>query len=152
MRLMLKCFPLLLASATAGLAAQPPAEPADEPAQSPPPISTTADQPTIVVQPCLGAGYVPYSYPGVDTCPCAYDGCYPPARYYCGGETYRDHWWGKWLRAHFAGGSMLDGYPCHCVFPTTGRAWTPAPPRSANQQRLPPDAREFQPETQGLDR
>lgn len=118
-----KLLAVLLITATAELAAQPPdrVAPATEPSPIPPPISTTAGQAMVIAQPCLGAGYVPYSYPGVDTCPCVRDGCFPPARYYCGGETYRNHWWSKWLRAHFAGGSMLDGYPCHCIFPTVGR-------------------------------
>lgn len=120
MRRLLKWLPLLLVSAPVELPAQPPAEPTEAGRVHLPPPIATADRP-ILVRPCLGAGYIPYSYPAVDSCPCARDDCFPPARYYCGGEAYRDHWWSKWLRAHFAGGSMLDGYPCHCVFPTVGR-------------------------------
>ena len=76
-----------------------------------------------VVQPCLGRGYVPYSYPAIDSCHCARTGCFHPARYYCGGKQYRKQWFHKWVKAHLGRGSMLDSYPCHCVYPTAGRPY-----------------------------
>ena len=104
-------------------------------AQSPEPAAAAGQ--TVPAPPCLGAGYIPYSYPAVDNCSCATDGCFPPARYYCGGEAYRDSWFRKWLRAQFCGGSMLDGYPCHCMFPSVGRVWIPPVARPENQTASP---------------
>ena len=74
-------------------------------------------------RPVLGNGYVAYRYPAFDTCPCDDAGCYHPGWYYCGGKSYRQAWWRRWVGAHLGGGSMLDGYPCHCVLPTVGRPY-----------------------------
>lgn len=67
------------------------------------------------------AGYVPYAYPPFGSCPCGEDGCFHPRPYYaCCGEgdpAYKKAFWRRWLRAHFHGGSMLDGVPCHCIYP-----------------------------------
>jgi hypothetical protein len=81
--------------------------------------------PTVVecVQPLLGAGYLPYSFPGFDTCPCGADGCFHPARYHCDCGAYKKHWLRTWLRTHFCNGSMLEQYPCHCVHPQFGRGY-----------------------------
>ena len=76
-----------------------------------------------LIRPCLGRGYVPYSYPAIDSCPCARNCCFHPGRYYCGGKAYRKQWFRKWLRAHLGSGSMLDEYPCQCTFPTAGRPY-----------------------------
>lgn len=111
-----------------------------------PPVSAMAvavEPPRMPTSPCLGAGYVPYAYPGIDTCPCASDGCYPPARYYCGGDPYRRHWLRKWLNAHFRGGSMLDHYPCQCIYPTDCRTWLPAIEQPESPARRAPGAEEF---------
>lgn len=74
---------------------------------------------------CPGQGYVPYAYPAFGSCPCGEDGCFHPRPYYaCCGDSdpaYKQSFWRRWRRAHFRGGSMLDGVPCHCVFPP-GRA------------------------------
>ncbi len=78
------------------------------------------------VQPRLGRGYVPYSYPAFDSCPCAQDGCFHPGRYYCGGKAYRKQWFRKWVKTHLGRGSMLDGYPCECISPTAGRPYLKA--------------------------
>ena len=75
------------------------------------------------VRAALGRGYLPYSYPGFNSCPCAWDGCFHPHRYYCGGEDYRRTWRQRWLRAHLGLGSMLDGYLCECIYPTAGRLY-----------------------------
>lgn len=74
------------------------------------------------IQPLLGRGYISYSYPTIDSCRCASNGCFHPSRYYCGGKQYRKNWFRKWVKAHLGHGSMLDDYPCHCVIPTTGRS------------------------------
>ena len=76
-----------------------------------------------LVQPCLGRGYVPYSYPAIDSCHCARSGCFHPARYYFGAKEYRKQWFHKWVKVHLGRGSMLDTYPCHCVYPTSGRPY-----------------------------
>lgn len=76
-----------------------------------------------VFQPCLGRGYIPYSYPAFDSCPCAAGGCFHPAWYYCGGANYREQWFCRWLKVHLGHGSMLDGYPCDCIRPAAGRAY-----------------------------
>ncbi len=75
------------------------------------------------VNPCYGAAYLSYAFPGFDMCPCSSDGCFHPARYHCDCGKYRKHWWRTWLRAHFKGGSMLELYPCHCVHPQVGRPY-----------------------------
>lgn len=93
----------------------------------PPPIVRRETGRLHVTRPVLGSGYVPYRYPAFDTCPCDDAGCYHPGWYYCGGKSYRQAWWRRWMGAHVGRGSMLDGYPCHCVQPTFGRPyWTPA--------------------------
>lgn len=66
---------------------------------------------------CLGDGYIPYGYPAFETCPCGNDGCFHPWRYYAGGKCYRRNWFHTWLRAHLGLGSMLEDYPCPCIFP-----------------------------------
>lgn len=84
---------------------------------------------------CPSVGYVPYAYPPFGSCPCDDDGCFHPRRYYaCCGEgdpAYKKAFWRRWLRTHFHGGSMLDGVPCHCVYPPV-RAYVgpliPVPP------------------------
>ena len=86
-----------------------------------PPVRTADQLPQQFVRPCLGAGYVPYAYPGFETCPCGGDSCFHPAWYYCGGEPYRKRWWRTWLGAHVGRGSMLERHPCDCVFPGLGR-------------------------------
>lgn len=74
-------------------------------------------------QPVFGRGYIAYSYPAVDSCPCVAIGCYHPGRYFHGGKTYRRHWRKRWLRAHLGLGSMLDEIPCDCILPTFGRPY-----------------------------
>ena len=93
-----------------------------ERAEVPPPIIRRETRVPHVERPALGAGYVPYRYPAVDTCPCGDAGCYHPGWYYCGGKSYRRAWWRRWAGAHLGHGSLLDAYPCHCVLPTFGRA------------------------------
>ena len=86
---------------------------------------------------CPGRGFLPYSYPAFGSCPCGEDGCFPPVRYYgaCGDadSAYKKSFWRRWRQAHFGGGSMLDGVPCHCIYPP-GRSLalplTPQPPAS----------------------
>ena len=75
------------------------------------------------VWPCIGKGYVPYSYPAFGTCPCGENSCYDPARYYCGRKSYRMQWFRKWVRAHLGHGSMLDDVPCGCRFPGSVRPY-----------------------------
>ena len=75
------------------------------------------------IQPCLGRGYISYSLPAIDSCPCANDCCFHPGRYFCGGKKYRKQWYRKWFRAHLGRGSMLDDYPCECVYPAVGRTY-----------------------------
>ncbi len=96
----------------------------------------------------LGRGYVPYSYPGFNSCPCAWDGCFHPHRYYCGADEYRRTWRQRWVRAHLGLGSMLDGYPCECIYPTVGRTYSldagtnnQAGSRLSPQPELPPKPR-----------
>ena len=103
-----------------------------------PPIS--AQQP---VQPCYGAAYLSYTYPGYDVCPCDSDGCFHPARYHCDCGTYRKHWWRTWLRAHFKGGSMQELYPCHCMQPQVGRPYLarfPLPTEETDQSNEPTES------------
>lgn len=101
---------------------------------------------------CPIAGYIPYAYPPFGSCPCGDDGCFHPRPYYaCCGEgdpAYKKAFWRRWLRTHFRGGSMLDGVPCHCVYPpvrvyagppipvrpATG---VPPEPAEASKERLP---------------
>jgi hypothetical protein len=92
-------------------------------ADVPPPIVRKEAERLHVARPTFGAGYVPYPYPGFDTCPCDEDGCYHPGWYYCGGSAYRQTWCRRWVRAHLGHGSMLEAYPCHCVLPTFGRPY-----------------------------
>ncbi len=70
---------------------------------------------------CPGQGYVGYSYPAIGSCPCRDDRCFHPGRYYaCGDDadsTYKKSFWKRWCRAHFCGGSMLNGVPCQCISP-----------------------------------
>ena len=70
---------------------------------------------------CPGKVYVTYAFPAFGSCPCGEGGCFHPRPYYaCRGDgdpAYKKAFWRRWLRAHFRGGSMLDGVPCHCVFP-----------------------------------
>lgn len=95
-----------------------------------PPPQAAGDQPKLVqpavarhqaepVWPCIGNGYVPYSYPAFGTCPCGDNCCYDPSRYYCGGKSYRKQWFRKWLRTQVGRGSMLSDVPCSCRFPGT---------------------------------
>lgn len=88
--------------------------------------------------PCLGRGYVPYSYPALDSCPCGSNACYQPWRYYCGGKTYKRQWFRTWLKAHFGKGSMLDTYPCEYRFPTVGRTWLSSQPVGPPAGSVPP--------------
>lgn len=88
--------------------------------------------------PCVGRGYVPYSYPAIGSCPCGSDCCYHPWRYYCGGKSYERQWFRTWLRAHLGKGSMLDQYPCHCRFPAAGRNYI-------SSQRVPPNEKPVSP-------
>lgn len=83
--------------------------------------SQPAESPSF--HPMLGRGYIPYTYPAIDSCPCATNGCFDPSRYYCGGKQYRKQWFRKWVKAHFGRGSMLDDYPCHCINPVYGRPY-----------------------------
>ena len=91
---------------------------------------------------CLGRGYVPYSYPAFNSCPCAHDYCFHPGQYYCGGKQYRKQRYRKWLRAHLGRGSMLDDTECECRFPTTGRPYyrvvARKKPEPAAKLELPP--------------
>jgi len=91
-----------------------------------------------LVRPCLGRGYVAYSYPAFDSCPCAGNDCFHPGRYYCGGKPYRKQWFRKWLRAHVGRGSMLDDYACECRFPTVGRVYRRPAPSAPNGPGVPP--------------
>lgn len=112
--------------------AQPSAMPLGQPAE-------------IAFQSCFGAGYLPYAYPSFETCPCGSDGCFHPDRYYCGGKPYRQQWLLRWVRAHLGHGSMLDGYPCPCILPATGRAYFPlnlgVTDQLRNEIALPPNGR-----------
>ena len=100
-------------------------------ADVPPPIVRQRQALCTFTRPTLGAGYVPYRYPGFDTCPCDEKGCYHPGWYYCGGTAYRQAWCRRWVRAHLGHGSMLDASPCHCVLPTFGRAYRLSAPEIA---------------------
>lgn len=92
-----------------------------------------------LIQPCLGRGYVSYSYPAADSCPCGGDGCFHPGRYYCGGKEYRRQWGGRWLRAHLGLGSMLEGYRCECIYPAAGRSYLRTITKEAgSEEDLPP--------------
>ncbi|MGC1272237.1 MAG: hypothetical protein WBC44_00915 [Planctomycetaceae bacterium] len=97
---------------------------------------------------CPGRGYLPYGYPSFDSCPCGADGCYHPRRYYaCGGDAdpdYKQAFWRRWLRAHFCGGSMLEGVPCHCIYPPGRAVLVTGPPVPA--LALPPQSAETAPE------
>ena len=81
----------------------------------------------VAVPTCPGRGYVPYAHPAFGGCPCGEDGCFHPRPYYaCCGDAdpeYKKAFRRRWLRAHFRGGSMLDGVPCRCVDPP-GRTFT----------------------------
>lgn len=76
---------------------------------------------------CPATGYLSYVYPGFDVCPCGSDGCFHPSRYYCTCGQYEKQWFRHWLRVQFGHGSMLDVYPCHCIFPPTVRPVIPIP-------------------------
>lgn len=82
-----------------------------------------------VIRPCLGSGYVPYTYPPIDSCPCGSDCCFHPHKYYFGGKSYRVRWFHKWLRAKcpHSSHSMLHDYPCKCIFPKYGRPYWRVP-------------------------
>lgn len=71
-----------------------------------------------VTRPCIGAGYIPYSYPAVGSCPCIDDFCFSPHRCYCCGMQYKRAWCRKWIGSHLGHRSMLDDYHCACIFPT----------------------------------
>lgn len=66
---------------------------------------------------CPVNGYIPYNYPAMGSCPCGEDGCFRPIRYYACDNGYEKSFWRRWLRAHFRGGSMLEGAPCQCISP-----------------------------------
>ena len=89
-------------------------------------------------RPCLGRGYVAYSYPAFGSCPCSGENCFHPGRYYCGGKPYRKQWFRKWLPAHLGHGSMLDDYACQCRFPTAGRAYRRPVPSAPTESAVPP--------------
>ena len=119
-----------IAATDSAAAGQPPAAPQTgddsrryHAADVPPPIARQEAGRLHATRPELGTGYVPYRYPGFDTCPCADGGCYHPGWYYCGGKPYRQAWWRRWIGAHLGHGSMLDAYPCHCVQPSFGRLY-----------------------------
>lgn len=99
-----------------------------------PPAPAGSPPRQVLPQPCFGAGYLPYAYPGFETCPCGHDGCFHPAPYYCGGKPYGRQWLRKWIRAHLGCGSMLDGYPCPCIFPTVGRTYHHSNPGVVEQR------------------
>jgi len=92
------------------------------------------------VQPCLGRGYVAYSYPSFGSCQCESDCCFHPGRYYCGGKPYRKQWFRTWVRAHLGHGSMLDNTPCQCIYPTASKSFLRPPRVSARPEPrfLPP--------------
>ena len=90
------------------------------------------------MRPCLGRGYVAYSYPAFGSCPCSSENCFHPGRYYCGGKPYRKQWFRKWLRAHVGRGSMLDDHACECRFPTAGRAYQRPVPTTPRESAVPP--------------
>ncbi len=69
------------------------------------------------IRPCIGAGYLAYSYPAVGSCPCGDDLCFDPHRYYCCGKQYKKAWLHKWLGSHLGKRSMLDDYCCPCLYP-----------------------------------
>ena len=71
------------------------------------------------IRPCIGAGYIPYSYPAIGSCPCGDDLCFNPHRYYCCGKQYKKAWFRKWSGSHLGKRSMLDDYWCPCIYPTT---------------------------------
>lgn len=112
-------FFVLLTMGTAS--AQEPQQSYDSRIKTPPPIRRLEQGEQVLSRPCLGTGYVAYAYPAFGSCPCDTDRCFSPARYYCGGTSYHRQWFGKWIRAHFGKGSMLDEYPCECIYPTIGR-------------------------------
>lgn len=95
-------------------------------------VAHAADQ--AVVSICPGRGYLPYDYPTFNSCPCGTDGCFHPRPYYaCCGEgdpDYKQAFWRRWLRAHFCGGSMLEGVPRHCVSPPSRAVPMSGPPIS----------------------
>ncbi len=70
-----------------------------------------------MIRPCIGLGYLPYSYPAVGSCPCGDDLCFHPHRYYCCGKEYKKAWFHKWVGAHCGKRSMLDDYCCPCLYP-----------------------------------
>jgi len=69
------------------------------------------------IRPCIGAGYLPYSYPAIGSCPCGDDLCFNPHRYYCCGKEYKKAWFHKWVGSHLGKRSMLDDYWCPCLYP-----------------------------------
>ena len=107
--------------------------------------AASAAEPVMRVQvaTCPGRGYVPYSYPAVGSCPCEDGGCFHPGRYYSCDDRYEKSFWRRWARAHFCGGSMLDGVPCRCVSPP-GRSVSirpeplPAEPQAVDQSPAVP--------------
>ena len=112
-------FSLLVVMGT--VSAQEPEPPYEPQKEIPPPIQRLKKGEQVLWRPCLGAGYVPYAYPAFGSCPCDTDRCFLPAQYYCGGKPYRRQWFGKWVRAHLGNGSMLEDFPCECIYPTSGR-------------------------------
>lgn len=70
-----------------------------------------------LIRPCIGAGYIAYSYPAVGSCPCGDDLCFNPHRYYCCGKEYKKAWFHKWAGSHLGKRSMLDDYCCPCLYP-----------------------------------
>ena len=72
------------------------------------------------VRPCIGSGYVPYTYPALGTCRCGNDGCFHPHRYYCcNSDAYKKGWLRKWVGTQLGKRSMLDDYRCECICPTS---------------------------------
>ena len=119
---LLGVFCVLAASTVAGADGKPTASDSQE-VQRPSATPVVALPRRAAVLPCIGDGYVPYSYPAFGTCPCGDNSCYDPARYYCGGKPYQKQWFRKWVRAHLGVGSMLDDVPCECRFPVSVRPY-----------------------------
>lgn len=101
-----------------------------------------------VVQPCIGAGYVPYDYPGTSSCRCGNDCCFAPHRYYCGNDQYKKGWLRKWAGTQLGKRSMLDDYPCACIAPTavprlyyrTARPTIAIPPPAPAEELTPSES------------